>query len=211
MPQGAVFVPVMPARLLDTRTGAPLGDDATRNLVIAGANGVPADAVGVALNVTGTESSSDTYLSVWPQGASHPGTSNLNLKRGDTLPNQVFSKLGGGGVTIYNAKGSVHVVVDLAGYFIIGPAGPKGDTGATGPGGAKGEKGPPVRRGPVAARRCCRGPWSSSTLPRPAATCPSAASPTSPPTPQATALRSPSPASSASSGFGWGRPAAVSR
>jgi hypothetical protein len=44
--------------------------------------------------------------------------SNLNWVAGQTIPNLVTVKLGaGGGISIYNAAGTVHVVLDLAGFY----------------------------------------------------------------------------------------------
>ena len=88
---------------------------------MAGANGVPGDATAVVLNVTGTDVTADTFVTLWPAGQAAPFTSNLNVTAGDTRANLVTVALGNGGaVQIRNALGSADVVVDLAGYYSTG-------------------------------------------------------------------------------------------
>src|SRR4051794_41462102 len=64
------FVPIAPVRLLDTRQPSSaiktLGPNATITLSLA-AN-VPVDATGVALNVTATDGTATSYLTVYPTG-----------------------------------------------------------------------------------------------------------------------------------------------
>src|SRR5215212_3454469 len=58
----------------------PIGQGSTMNLTVVGRGGVPATGVGaVALNVTATNPTSNSYLTVWPAGASQPLASNLNF------------------------------------------------------------------------------------------------------------------------------------
>ncbi|MFN6120681.1 MAG: DUF1501 domain-containing protein [Actinomycetes bacterium] len=108
-----------PARLLDTRDGGvPLGLGQTIELQVGGRGGVSADAAAVVLNVTATEPTGESYLTVWPTGQGRPLASSVNMVRGQTVPNLVLAKLGDGGrVNIYNHSGSAHVVVDVLGCF----------------------------------------------------------------------------------------------
>jgi hypothetical protein len=47
-----------------------------------------------------------------------PPTSNLNYVAGQTVPNLVVAKVSASGyVGFYNNAGSVHVIVDVAGWF----------------------------------------------------------------------------------------------
>jgi hypothetical protein len=123
---GARYVPLSPARLLDTRdgTGAPAGplvSTTPLDLTVTGRGGVAPDAVAVVLNITGVAPSAATHLTVWPTGEAVPPTSNLNLLAGETAPNLVMVKVGTGGkVRIRNNTGAVHVVADVAGYFVPG-------------------------------------------------------------------------------------------
>jgi hypothetical protein len=119
---------VTPVRLLDTRNGGgPLGPAASRNLTVAGVTpGAPSGASAVVLNVTVTNTTAGSYLTVFPMGSTQPLASNLNWVSGKTIPNLVTVQVGSGGaITIFNAFGSTDVVVDLEGYF----AAPSGTAG----------------------------------------------------------------------------------
>jgi hypothetical protein len=79
---------------------------------------VPATATGVVLNVTVTNTSAPSFLTVWPAGATRATVSNLNWKAGETRANLVNVPVGAGGqVSIYNGFGSADVVVDEESYF----------------------------------------------------------------------------------------------
>ena len=115
-----LFNAIAPARLLDTRSnGGPLGPGQTRNLIVVGRGVVPTSGVAaVALNVTVTNPTASSYLSVFPAGAPRPSTSTLNFVAGQQLPNRVIVPVGAGGqVSFYNALGQVQVVVDVSGWF----------------------------------------------------------------------------------------------
>jgi hypothetical protein len=121
---------VVPARLLDTRAGqttvdgigaggGAIGPGQTRTLQVTGRGNVPADGVGaVVLNVTATQPTAPSFLTVFPTGSPRPNASNLNVVAGQTVPNLVIAKVGDGGlVSIYNDSGSVQVIADVAGWF----------------------------------------------------------------------------------------------
>jgi IPT/TIG domain/Fibronectin type III domain len=118
------YHPLSPVRILDTRDGtggvpvAPLGANASMNAQITGLGGVPASGVvAVVLNVTVTNTTSPSYLTVWPAGVPRPLASNLNFVANQSLPNLVEVAVGRNGqVSIYNAFGSTHVIFDVAGY-----------------------------------------------------------------------------------------------
>jgi hypothetical protein len=96
----------------------PLGNGEVRNVSIAGRAGIPLDAVAVALNVTVTAPSAGSFLTVYPAGLRVPGSSNLNFGPGQTVPNMVLVGLGAGGrISVFNARGAVHVIVDVTGWF----------------------------------------------------------------------------------------------
>ncbi|MFT3853551.1 MAG: DUF1501 domain-containing protein [Ilumatobacteraceae bacterium] len=124
---GAELVPLSPRRLVDTRDGTggrigALGADETWSFGVTGGD-VPDDAVAVALNVTSTEATGPTFLSVWAAGEGRPATSNLNPVPGRSVPNLVVTRTGAGGsVSIYNRQHTVHAVVDLVGFFRPGSA-----------------------------------------------------------------------------------------
>jgi uncharacterized protein (DUF1501 family) len=112
-----------PARLLDTRDGTggtlgQVGPGQAINLKVTGAGGVPANAKAVALNVTVTEPTDGSFLTVWPAGDGRPQASSVNMVPGQTVPNMVLARVGTEGkISIYNNSGSTHVVVDVIGAF----------------------------------------------------------------------------------------------
>ncbi len=122
------FAGVNPLRLLDTRQGIgrpgsiPVGPGSTTVLQVGGFGGVPTSGVSaVALNVTGTESSLSTFVTTFPAGSALPDVSSLNLAPAQTAANFVIVPLSASGqVSLYNAFGSVHLLVDVMGYFQSG-------------------------------------------------------------------------------------------
>lgn len=124
------FVPLTPARLLDTRTGlgAPkhtVAPGGTVGVTVQGHGGVPASGAGaVVLNVTVTTTASSGFITVYPNGATRPTVSNLNFVKGQTVANLVTVALPGSGVVnLYSGSaGSVNLVADVAGYYLSGTA-----------------------------------------------------------------------------------------
>jgi hypothetical protein len=121
------FVPLTPARLLDTRTGGtgPVSARKSVTLQVTGRGGVPGTGVSaVVMNVTATAPTAKGYVSVYPTGRSVPTVSNLNLVPGQTVPNLVTVQLGTNGrVTIVaGGAGTVQVIADVAGYYLSGAA-----------------------------------------------------------------------------------------
>lgn len=118
------FHPIVPVRVVDTRSGVgggALGAGEVRAFSVIGTSGVPADAVGVVLNVTVTQPTVGGFLTVWPDGLPMPGTSNLNFVAGQSVANAAVVGLGAGGrIRIANAFGQAHVLVDVAGWFSAG-------------------------------------------------------------------------------------------
>jgi hypothetical protein len=120
----AGMMPLPPARLLDSRDGTGVGEagpleaSASLELVVTGRGGVPAgDVDAVALNITVTEPTSASYVTVWPTGAPRPTASSLNMQPGQTAANLVFAKVGAfGTVSIFNAYGATHIVADVVGW-----------------------------------------------------------------------------------------------
>jgi hypothetical protein len=80
--------------------------------------GLPAGTTAVALNVTATNPTASSYLTVYPADQTRPTVSNLNFVGGQTIPNLVIVRVGAGNtVTFYNAAGTVDILADLAGYY----------------------------------------------------------------------------------------------
>lgn len=124
------FVPVTPCRLVDTRPGepnvgpraTPIGAGESILQQVTGTNGdctIPADAVGVALNVTAVNATARTFLTIYPADAPLPTASNLNVVAGQApTPNKVDVKLSSSGaIRVYNDQGTVNLIADIAGYY----------------------------------------------------------------------------------------------
>ena len=115
---------LVPSRLLDTRTGTggrtgAFGPGTEFDLQITGRGGVPAGCAAAVLNVTAVGASSNTYLTVWPNGEGQPYTSSVNVGSGQTAANLVIAKLGADGkLRIRNDAGNAHVLVDVAGFYV---------------------------------------------------------------------------------------------
>ena len=127
---GATFTGVTPARILDTRTGtggfsSPVGAGQTIALTVSGWGGVPLmtstsplPPIAVVLNVTAVNATAATYLTVFPDGASQPVASDLNVTPGPAVPNLVVVRIGSNGVVdFFNAAGSTDVIADVVGYY----------------------------------------------------------------------------------------------
>jgi hypothetical protein len=115
---GRPFTPRNPVRILDTRPGAPVAAMGTRTLQVSDLNGVPHFATAVVLNVTVTNTSATSFLTVHPSTTATPVASDLNWTARTTIPNLVVATLGDtGAISFYNAKGTTDVIVDLLGYF----------------------------------------------------------------------------------------------
>lgn len=118
------YVALVPSRALDTRTGVgghvgPVGPEQAIELQVTGVAGVPANATAVMLNLTGTEPTAPTYVTVWPANEPRPTASNLNLRAGETRPNAVAIGLGDGGrLALFNSAGRTHLIVDITGYML---------------------------------------------------------------------------------------------
>ncbi len=117
------YVPLPPTRVLDTRNGTggvtgPVGPGQTISIQVAGTAGVPVSgASAVVLNVTVTDPSEPSYLTVYPEGTQLPLASDLNFTFGETVANLVEVQLGpSGGVSFFNQLGQIQVVADLEGY-----------------------------------------------------------------------------------------------
>jgi hypothetical protein len=124
----STFVPLTTCRLVDTRPAPDRvgllddwGPTETKTVQSTGANGnctVPSDAVGLSLNVTAVNATSNTFLTFWPEGALPLGSS-LNPRPGQPpVPNAVTVTLSSAGsFQLYNRAGTVDVLIDVNGYY----------------------------------------------------------------------------------------------
>jgi hypothetical protein len=124
-----VFIPITPCRLFDTRAtdtvgprSTPLTTGDTHTQKVHGVNGnctIPADAIGVALNVTVVNGTAASFLTVWPADTPRPLAASLNWTPGaPPTPNKVDVDLSAdGSIKLYNFAGNVDVVADAVGFY----------------------------------------------------------------------------------------------
>jgi hypothetical protein len=120
------FQPLVPARIVDTRTGV---GGATRlragvpvAVRVAGVGGVPAaGASAVTFTLTAVAPSAPSYVTAYPCDATGagavPATSNVNLGPGEIRPNLVTVPIGTSGMVCFVALADTDIVVDLAGAW----------------------------------------------------------------------------------------------
>ncbi len=123
--RGDVFHPVDPYRVLDTRsTDTPVPRGTPRNLQLAGVARLPFLASSVVMTVTAVKPSTNTYVAAYPAvhgDSTPPRISNLNLLRGQVVPNAAVVATGDEGfIRLSNYAGTSDLVVDVGGWF--GPA-----------------------------------------------------------------------------------------
>jgi hypothetical protein len=119
------YFPLTPCRVVDTRgatgtNGGPaLGQGTQRNFAIKGSCGVPTTAKAVTINVTVTAATAGSFLTIWPAGTARPTVSTINFNGGDTLANGAIVGLAAGtqDLAVFNSTGTVHVIIDVTGYF----------------------------------------------------------------------------------------------
>jgi hypothetical protein len=126
---GGEFVSIPPVRITDTRSGsgfpnasATLAPEGSLVVQVAGVDGVSAMGqsgapTAVVCNVTATEGTASSYLTVYPNGT-RPVASDLNWRTGATVTNLVLVEVSpSGSITLFNWAGRVNVVVDLEGWY----------------------------------------------------------------------------------------------
>lgn len=117
------FYPLPPYRLLDTRQSGSIGPGGLLPLKLSGngpAHGQlpPFGASAVVLNVTVTNATAPSFLTLWPGGSLRPDSSNINFTPGWTGANSVTVPLDNWyQVDIFNNAGTVDVAVDITGYY----------------------------------------------------------------------------------------------
>ena len=124
--QFGLYYALTPCRLFDTRNPAgPYGGPAlaalsTRTFVAAGQCGVPAGVSTLVFNITVTLGTAAGDLRVYGAGAPPPLTSVINYGAGRTRANNGVVALGAAGDFVVQSDqptGTVHVIIDVMGYF----------------------------------------------------------------------------------------------
>ena len=127
-PATTKYSALLPARLLDTRSGGsttdglgsgggPVAVGTVTTVPVRNRGGVGAGASAVVLNVTVTDPQADGFLTVYPCGATRPLASNLNFAAGETVANAAVVALAGDGTVCIFASQPTQLVADVNGSF----------------------------------------------------------------------------------------------
>ena len=124
----AVFVSIVPCRLVDTRPApttvgdraTPLGAE-TATFTVHGSNGncsIPSTALSIVSNVTVVDPTADSFLTVCAADVQRPSVSNVNWAAGqEPTANAVTVDLSADGrISLTNEAGTVDVIIDIVGY-----------------------------------------------------------------------------------------------
>ncbi len=120
------FYTLDPCRLIDTRLpvsqlgGPALEAGKDRVFLVAGTCGVPASAKAISVNIAVTQPTNPGNLRLYPAGLPVPLVSTINYSAGQTRSNNAvvpLNVLGEMAVFIGQASGSVHLILDVNGYF----------------------------------------------------------------------------------------------
>ncbi len=125
---GVRFVPITPARYVDTRSGlggsgGKLRANTPRSFVIDGLGSVPMTATAITGNVAVVNETRSGAMFVGPDSMAKPSTSTLNFVRGDIRANGITVMVGGSpgslSATYMAASGNtMDLVLDITGYFV---------------------------------------------------------------------------------------------
>jgi hypothetical protein len=127
---------LVPFRILDTRSHvgtcvpgcSTVGPNGRLDVNVTGVDGVPAGATAAVINLTATNASTASFLTLWPAGGAQPLASNVNFGAGQSAANLAEVGLGTGGqVSVYNLTGTVDVVMDIEGYVAPDSGSTNGD------------------------------------------------------------------------------------
>jgi hypothetical protein len=120
------FYTVTPCRVIDTRNptgglgGPALAAGADRSFLIAGTCGIPATAKAISVNIAVTEPTGLGNLRLHASDTSVPLVASINYAAGQTRANNavvVLSPSGELGVFCAQSSGTVHLILDVNGYF----------------------------------------------------------------------------------------------
>nr|WP_134002818.1 PKD domain-containing protein [Streptomyces sp. 846.5] len=116
--EGGYSTPIGPTRLLDTRSNPSSPTVGPGSVTTVHLPSTLGSSGTVLLNVTAAQATATTYVTAYPATGSLPGTSLLNLGRGQTRSNLVaVSYDASHTVRMYNAAGRVALIADVEGYY----------------------------------------------------------------------------------------------
>jgi Tol biopolymer transport system component len=120
------YYTVTPCRALDTRSASPLSSGVKSFAALHGVCGVPDTAVAVAVNITVLGATGSGNLKVYPADVDPPASSSINFQAGVTRANNAMLPLAYDGagtlgllatIAGMSGGGTVHVILDVVGYF----------------------------------------------------------------------------------------------
>lgn len=122
------FGPVVPGRLLDTRSTGKTIDGQSQGIgrtsdgdvirvEVPGRAEVAEAAETAVLNVTAVRPGNRGFVTVWPCGEEQPDASSLNFDTGENVGNSVMSKIGEGGKICVFTSAATDLTIDVSGYF----------------------------------------------------------------------------------------------
>ncbi len=134
-PPQSKFYPITPCRIVDTRltpngngAGPVLSAGVARAFQLSGTCGIPVTARAVVLNVTAVSATADGSFAIFPTGTPAPtGPTALSYRANKVRAGAFIAKVGTtGDIVVWpqQPSGTVHMILDTAGYFEDAPAVP---------------------------------------------------------------------------------------
>lgn len=130
---GYKFSSISPVRICDTRSASTgvipnqcntgsngiLGPGSTLNVQVSSVDGIPSQNIfGVVANVTVTQTTAVSYLTIYPTGQTRPLASDINWYPNETIANLTLVELStSGAFSAYNAAVYTQVIVDVVGWY----------------------------------------------------------------------------------------------
>ncbi len=118
--RGGDFVPLSaPSNIYDTRKAAKLKAGGRASFTVLGVGGVPATGVSaVMVRVIAAAPTAATWITVYAANTTQPSVSTVYAMATEQQSNVAIVKPGANGqLTVYNAHGESHVIVEVQGYF----------------------------------------------------------------------------------------------
>jgi hypothetical protein len=126
---GALHLLPKPVRVKDTRTGqaafsvggGPYAKDTETAVTVSGLTfdgvTIPAGVTGVLGNITVVGPVGSGFVTVFPFGATKPGTSNVNYVKSQVVANSFISGVGSNQIKVFVGASATHVIVDIAAFI----------------------------------------------------------------------------------------------
>lgn len=130
VPDEQGYLPITPTRVLDTRSGDRVDAGAAQRITIDSSWNVPASATAVAINVAAVQGTGVGFLTIHGCDSDRPLASSVNFQPSTNKANLVIVEVDDSDEVCIYASESVHLVVDVNGYFSpdlvdrVGPATP---------------------------------------------------------------------------------------